>query len=211
MANFFFGFSIILMYCIARIIYIVINFPNNFSILIIFLHGHCDFSRNIIWSKFLFHVVNISWIIFGKLFYSFSMIVGHFFIVNYPLNYNFIYAWLDYKFDSYYLIKIELWSVFPTLDTLIVSGTFHELRCSTIWYPVELCLTFMCFTVQGLTKVWKNWSYIGEGMLFIHIQKWICIKLHPTSWYLHVKIRGYPSTKEIFCNTFQSGLCCHIS
>ena len=90
----------------------------------------------------------------------------------------FISVRLAYERASASWIKIEPWSVFPTLDILIVSWPFHELRCYTILYPVELYPTFICFTVQGLTTAWKTWSYTGECILFIHLQQWICIKLH---------------------------------
>ena len=69
----------------------------------------------------------------------------------------------------------------------------------------------MCFTVRGLTIVWQTLSDTCDSILFIHLQQWICIKLHTPSWYLHVKTRGYPSTKAIVGNTFQSGLCSYIS
>ena len=193
-----FELSIILLDCIVQIIYIIISYHNKFSVPIFFPHGHRNFSRNIILSKFGIHVVNISWLFFRKLLYSFSIIVGHLSSSISIWIKLFISTRLLYERASDYWIKLESLSVFPTLDILIVSEPFHELRCSTILHPVELYPTCMCFTVRGLTTPWKTWSDTGDGILLIHLQQWICIKLYPPSWSLHVSTQGYPSTKEIF-------------
>ena len=150
-------------------------------------------------------------IVLENSFISFRMIVGHFSSSISLWIRLFIFVWLEYGHTSAFLIKTEPRSFFPTLDTLIVSGPFYKIRCCTIWYPVELYPTFMCFTIRGLTTVWQTWSYIGEGILVLHIQQWFCIKLHPSSWALHVLKRGYPCTKTIVSNTFQSIFCIHIS
>ena len=124
-------------YRISWIIYIIVNYPNKFSVIIFFLHGHRDFSRNIIWSKFVFHLVNVSWAFLERSYISSAWSLK---IVSWSISLwiriliiLFISVRLEYGHDSAYWIKIELWSVFTTLDTLLVSGTFHKIRCYTIW------------------------------------------------------------------------------
>ena len=141
-----FELLIVFLYRISQIVYIIVNYPKNLYVLLFLLHGNFYFNGSVVWSEFLFHIVNIYWKIFRKIFYSSIVIVGKSSMSIYLWIRLFMYVRFTYKHDSASWIKREPWPVFPTIYTLIVSRNFHELRCSTIWYPVKLYPTLMCFT-----------------------------------------------------------------